>query len=191
MYKKYFKRAIDFSVALLTLIFAAIPLLGVALMVKLSSPGPVLFKQERFGLDSKPFMVYKFRSMRVGTPMMANHDIADIRSYITPFGYFMRKTSIDELPQLLNVIKGDMSFVGPRPLAIVDKEVLDLRREMGADKVRPGITGWAQIHGRNAISDIKKASYDAEYARNVSLRMDFDILLQTIVKVLQSDGIFQ
>lgn len=191
IYDNYVKRSIDFTVALVTLILVLIPLLMVALAVKLTSPGPVLFKQQRYGRYSRVFTVYKFRTMKVDAPETSNRKYADMKDYITPLGLFLRKFSIDELPQLLNVLKGDMSFVGPRPLAAVDQVVLDLRKASGADQVRPGITGLAQISGRNNITDRQKAAYDAEYAHQVSFCFDFKILVQTVTTVLKAENIFK
>ncbi|GHC22970.1 hypothetical protein GCM10008913_08500 [Leuconostoc lactis KCTC 3528 = DSM 20202] len=128
IYRRFLKRFLDTIVAITLGIVLIVPLFFVAILVKLTSKGPIFFKQERFGLNSKPFTLYKFRSMTDGAPVKANSEFNDITSYITPFGMFIRKTSIDELPQLLNIIKGDMSFIGPRPLAITDEKVLSLGR---------------------------------------------------------------
>lgn len=163
-YRNFLKRFLDTCVAIILGILLSWLLVIIAILVKLTSKGPVFFKQERFGLNSKPFTLYKFRSMTDGAPIKANSEFEDITSYVTPFGMFIRKTSIDELPQLLNIIKGDMSFIGPRPLAITDEKVLDLRKKSGADRVRPGISGLAQVNGRNNITDENKAAYDAKYA---------------------------
>ncbi|WP_234701656.1 sugar transferase [Leuconostoc lactis] len=159
--------------------------------VKLTSKGPVFFKQERFGLNSKPFTLYKFRSMTDGAPIKANAEFEDITSYVTPFGMLIRKTSIDELPQLLNIIKGDMSFIGPRPLARTDEKVLALRKKNGADQVRPGISGLAQVNGRNNITDENKAAYDAKYASRLSIQLDIVLIIETLVSVIKRDGIFK
>lgn len=185
LYRNYFKRLIDMLVAALVLIIGCIPMLIVAIIVKITSPGPVFFKQRRYGLNSEPFNMYKFRSMSERAPELANQNFADMDAYITPVGSFLRKTSIDELPQLINVFLGKMSLIGPRPLADTDRKVLDLRREFGADQVRPGITGLAQVNGRNNISDVEKAEYDTEYAQHVTARNDFAIVVQTIVKVVK------
>lgn len=189
LYRNYFKRLIDMLVAALVLIIGCIPMLIVAIIVKITSPGPVFFKQRRYGLNSEPFNMYKFRSMSERAPELANQNFADMDAYITPVGSFLRKTSIDELPQLINVFLGKMSLIGPRPLADTDRKVLDLRREFGADQVRPGITGLAQVNGRNNISDVEKAEYDTEYAQHVTARNDFAIVVQTIVKVVKQDDI--
>lgn len=129
--------------------------------------------------------------MTDGAPVKANSEFNDITSYITPFGMFIRKTSIDELPQLLNIIKGDMSFIGPRPLASTDERVLALRKKNGADQVRPGISGLAQVNGRNNITDENKAAYDAKYASQLSVQLDIVLIIETLVSVIKRDGIFK
>ncbi|MGX7041314.1 sugar transferase [Leuconostoc lactis] len=190
-YRKFLKRFLDFMVAITLGIVLIVPLFFVALLVKLTSKGPIFFKQERFGLNSKPFTLYKFRSMTNGAPVKANSEFKDIMSYITPFGMFIRKTSIDELPQLINIIKGDMSFIGPRPLASTDEEVIALRKKNGADQVRPGISGLAQVNGRNNITDENKAAYDAKYASRLSMRLDIVLIMETLISVIKRDGIFR
>lgn len=191
MYQYFWKRVVDFLAALISLLILIIPMVIVSVLIKLDSKGPVFFRQERYGLNSKPFMMYKFRSMEAGAPIKANHDFDDIQSHITKFGMFIRKTSIDELPQLWNVLKGDMSVIGPRALASTDQLVLDLRKQNGADHVRPGITGWAQVNGRNMISDEEKAAYDQSYARKICLKFDIKIFILTIASVLKREGIFK
>lgn len=190
-YRRFLKRFLDIIVTITLGSVLIGPLFFVAILVKLTSKGPVFFKQERFGLNSKPFTLYKFRSMTDGAPIKANSEFEDITSYVTPFGMFIRKTSIDELPQLLNILKGDMSFIGPRPLAITDEKVLTLRKSSGADQVRPGISGLAQVNGRNKLSDEDKAAYDAKYAALVSFRVDMLLTLETIVSVVKRDGVFK
>lgn len=190
-YRNFLKRFLDTIVAITLGIVLIVPLFFVAILVKLTSKGPVFFKQERFGLNSKPFTLYKFRSMTDGAPVKANSEFNDITSYITPFGMFIRKTSIDELPQLLNIIKGDMSFIGPRPLAITDEKVLALRKKSGADQVRPGISGLAQVNGRNNITDENKAAYDAKYASQVSFRLDVLLVFETGISVIKREGVFK
>ena len=190
-YTKFLKRFLDIIVAFTLGIVLIVPFFFVAILVKITSKGPVFFKQERFGLNSKPFTLYKFRSMTNGAPVKANSEFNDITSYITPFGMFIRKTSIDELPQLLNIIKGDMSFIGPRPLAITDEKVLFLRKKNGADQVRPGISGLAQVNGRNTITDEEKACYDGQYASNIYFWGDITLICRTLFSVLKKDGIFK
>lgn len=173
------------------LIILLIPLIIVGIIIKLTSEGPVLFIQERYGRNSKPFALYKFRSMTNKAPVKSNSEFEDITSYVTPFGMLIRKTSIDELPQLWNIIKGDMSFIGPRPLAKTDEKVLSLRKQNGADQVLPGISGLAQVNGRNNLSDEDKAIYDAKYAAHVSFRVDMLLTVETFVSVLKRDGVFK
>lgn len=191
LYKKVVKRVLDLLVAVPMAIILFIPLLVVGLIIKLTSKGPALFRQERYGMDSKPFLLYKFRSMTDEAPVKANSDFDDITSYVTPFGMVIRKTSIDELPQLWNIIKGDMSFIGPRPLAETDSKVLSLRKHNGADQVLPGISGLAQVNGRNLVIDKQKAAYDAEYARTICFGLDLHICVATIVSVVKREGVFK
>lgn len=190
-YRRFLKRFLDTGVAIILGVLLSWLLVIVAILVKLTSKGPIFFKQERFGLNSKPFTLYKFRSMTNGAPVKANSEFEDITNYVTPFGMFIRKISIDELPQLLNIIKGDMSFIGPRPLAITDEKVLILRKKSGADKVRPGISGLAQVNGRNNITDENKAAYDAKYANNQSIQLDTLLVIETIISVVKRENVFK
>lgn len=185
------KRILDLLLALPMLIILFLPLVVVGIIIKLTSKGPVLFKQERYGRNSKPFILYKFRSMTNKAPVKANSEFDDITSYVTPFGMIIRKTSVDELPQLWNIIKGDMSFIGPRPLAVTDQKVLSLRRHNGADQVLPGISGLAQVNGRNNLSDDDKAAYDAKYAACLNFRVDILLTVETFVSVIKRDGVFK
>ncbi|MCI2120658.1 sugar transferase [Leuconostoc mesenteroides] len=191
VYRKFVKRLLDLLLAIPMLIILLIPLIIVGIIIKLTSEGPLLFIQERYGRNSKPFALYKFRSMTNKAPVKANSEFDDISSYITPFGMFIRKTSIDELPQLWNIIKGDMSFIGPRPLAKTDEKVLSLRKQNGADQVLPGISGLAQVNGRNNLSDEDKAAYDAQYAKAVSVTLDFSIIITTIFIVMKRKDVFK
>ena len=190
LYRNVFKRLLDTIVAIIFGIVLIIPLFIVAILIKLTSKGPIFFKQERYGKNSVPFTLYKFRSMTDGAPVKANSEFSDIKSFVTPFGMFIRKTSIDELPQLINIIKGEMSFIGPRPLAITDEKVLRLRRQNGGDQVLPGISGLAQVNGRNKIEDFQKAFYDGKYAKNVSLISDFRLIFATFKAVIVREGNF-
>lgn len=191
LYKKIVKRILDLLLAVPMAIILFIPLLVIGLIIKFTSKGPALFRQERYGMNSKPFLLYKFRSMTDEAPVKANSDFDDITSYVTPFGMIIRKTSIDELPQLMNIIKGDMSFIGPRPLAKTDSKVLFLRKHNGADQVLPGISGLAQVNGRNNLSDDDKAAYDAKYAACLNFRVDILLIVETFVSVLKRDGVFK
>ncbi|MFT8673728.1 sugar transferase [Leuconostoc suionicum] len=191
VYRKFVKRLLDLLLAIPMLIILLIPLIIVGIIIKLTSEGPILFIQERYGRNSKPFALYKFRSMTNKAPVKSNSEFEDITSYVTPFGMFIRKTSVDELPQLWNIIKGDMSFIGPRPLAKTDEKVLSLRKQNGADQVLPGISGLAQVNGRNNLSDEDKAAYDAKYAAHLSFRVDMLLTVETFVSVLKRDGVFK
>lgn len=190
-YRDFFKRSFDIFLSLIALIIFAIPMLIIALWIKVDSPHEkVLFKQERIGIDNVPFTILKFRSMRDDAPhQMATENFENPEMYITSVGKILRKTSMDELPQLLNVLKGDMSIVGPRPLIPKEKYVLKLRDEYGANKILPGITGLAQVHGRDQVTDENKASYDGKYALNVSLLLDASIILKTVSDVVRSRGV--
>ena len=190
-YRDFFKRGFDIFFSLIAIIILAIPMTIIALLIKIDSPHEkVLFKQERIGINNVPFTILKFRSMRDDAPhQMATENFENPEVYITPVGKILRKASLDELPQLINVLKGDMSIVGPRPLIPKEKYVLKLRDEYGANKILPGITGLAQVHGRDEITDENKAAYDGKYALNMSLFLDISIIFKTIFDVLQSRGI--
>lgn len=160
------------------------------LAISADSSGKVIFKQKRAGLYGKPFTFYKFRTMLPGAPRdVATADLFQAHRYITPVGRFLRQTSLDELPQLFNVLKGDMSFVGPRPVVLTERHLLELRRRWGADRVRPGITGLAQIRGRDQVPYRRKALYDRYYARHLSPWLDGKILWVTVRYVLKREGI--
>lgn len=190
-YRDFFKRGFDIFFSLVAIIILAIPMMIIALWIKIDSPHEkVLFKQERIGINNIPFTILKFRSMRDDAPhQMATENFENPEVYITRVGKILRKTSMDELPQLLNVLKGDMSIVGPRPLIPKEKYVLKLRDEYGANKILPGITGLAQVHGRDQVTDENKASYDGKYALNVSLLLDASIIMKTVSDVVRSRGV--
>lgn len=190
-YRDFFKRGFDIFFSLIAIIILAIPMMIIALWIKIDSPHEkVLFKQERIGINNVPFTILKFRSMRDDAPhQMATENFENPEMYITRVGKILRKTSLDELPQLLNVLKGDMSIVGPRPLIPKEKYVLKLRDEYGANKILPGITGLAQVHGRDQVTDENKASYDGKYALNVSLLLDASIMVKTVSDVIRSRGV--
>lgn len=190
-YRDFFKRGFDIFFSLIAIIILAIPMMIIALWIKVDSPHEkVLFKQERIGINNVPFTILKFRSMRDDAPhQMATENFENPEIYITRVGKILRKTSMDELPQLFNVLKGDMSIVGPRPLIPKEKYVLKLRDEYGANKILPGITGLAQVHGRDQVTDENKASYDGKYALNVSLLLDASIILKTVSDVVRSRGV--
>ena len=183
------KRLIDIVGSLCGIILLSPLFLIVAILIKLDSKGPVIFKQTRIGKDSKPFNIYKFRSMKVETPNLSTEEFKNASDFTTRVGKFIRKTSIDELPQLVNILKGDMSIVGPRP--VIDKEVrlLELRKECKVDSILPGITGLAQINGRDHVDDYQKVKYDFEYLVKRNLVLDITIIINTILKVIKSEGI--
>ncbi len=180
------KYAFDFLFALLALMVLGIPMLLVALLLKLTSPRePVLFRHERVGKDEKLFTLTKFRSMKSSAPKyMAAGWFENSEEYITRLGRFLRTTSLDELPQLFQVLSGKMSLIGPRPLIPQEETVHSLRNSAGVYQLRPGITGWAQVNGRDLVKDEDKAAYDQEYLENVSLAMDWKIFWMTVKKVL-------
>ena len=187
----FVKRASDILVSLLVATLGFLPMLVIAVLIKLDSEGPVIFKQERLGKDGKPFTMYKFRSMRLQTVEdEAKGWTVKNDPRVTGIGKFMRKTSIDELPQLINILKGDMSFVGPRPLIPQETEIRELREKYNVFSVRPGITGWAQVNGRNSITWEDKFRYDVWYVRNISFILDVKILFKTAVTVLKRDNVY-
>lgn len=189
MYNTIGKRTLDIFIASFALIVFALPMAVVALWVKLDSRGPVFFKQLRFGKDQTPFTVYKFRTMSVDAPSnVATNSFKNAGSFITGSGKIMRKLSLDELPQLLNVLKGDMSIVGPRPVVLRETRLIELREQVDANSVKPGITGWAQVHGRDELSDALKSRMDGEYVRNFGLKMDVKCILLTAFAVLAIKG---
>ena len=192
MYERYFKRVLDVILSLLALIVLSPVMLIVAILIKLDSPGPVFFKQKRFGKDRSFFYIYKFRSMRTDTPKDVPTDaLQGANSFITPLGNVLRKTSMDELPQLWNILKGDMSLIGPRPALWNQDDLMALRDKYGASMIRPGLSGWAQVNGRDAIELEQKARCDGEYANNVSFWFDVKCLWMTFVKVIRREDIVE
>ena len=186
----FVKRGADVVLSLLALICLSPVYLLVALAVKLTSPGPVLFRQKRVGRGGRLFTIYKFRTMRTDTPRdTATHLLQDPSRYITRVGAFLRRSSLDELPQFFNVLKGDMSIVGPRPALYNQDDLIAAREKAGVDAVRPGITGLAQINGRDELPIPVKVRYDREYVENLSLKMDARCFFGTIVSVLRAEGV--
>ena len=183
------KRLFDLSVGCVAAIVLALPIVLVALLVRLTSPGPALYWSDRVGRDNRIFQMPKFRSMRVGTPAVATHLLADPKAHLTPIGSFLRKSSLDELPQLWSILKGDMSFVGPRPALFNQDDLIALRTECGVHELVPGLTGWAQVNGRDELPIPEKVKLDAEYLQRKSLVFDIHILWLTFVKVLRRDGV--
>lgn len=183
------KRIFDFTVSLLLIIILFPLLLIIGIVIAADSGRPVIYRQYRVGKDNKLFFIYKFRTMNTNTPIAATGELAGAENYITRSGRFLRKTSLDELPQLFNVLAGDMSFVGPRPLIPEEKEIRNLRREYGVYSVRPGITGLAQVNGRDKLTDKEKALFDKEYVDKQSFLLDIKILFKTVMVVLKRENI--
>ena len=192
IYPRFVKRGIDIVLSLAGLIVLAIPMLVFSLIVKLDSPGPVLFWQKRIGIHKKPFMMPKFRTMYTNTPAnMPTHLLSDPKRWITRSGVWFRKLSIDELPQIFCILSGKMSIVGPRPALWNQDDLIAERDKYGANDVRPGLTGWAQINGRDELEIPVKARFDGEYVRNLSFLFDCKCFFGTIFKVLRHDGVVE
>ncbi|BEP66676.1 MULTISPECIES: sugar transferase [unclassified Variovorax] len=183
------KRLFDFFLALCAGAVLLLPVVIVAVAVRFTSRGPALYWSERIGRDNRIFKMPKFRSMRVGTPAVATHLLSDPSMYLTPIGSFLRKSSLDELPQLWSILVGDMSFVGPRPALFNQQDLIDLRTRNGVHALVPGLTGWAQINGRDELPIPAKVQLDVEYLRRRSLWFDIHILWLTFVKVLRREGV--
>jgi O-antigen biosynthesis protein WbqP len=183
------KRLFDLLLALCAALVLALPVALTALAVRLTSPGPALYWSDRVGRANQIFRMPKFRSMRVGTPAVATHLLTNAISHLTPIGGFLRKSSLDELPQLWSILVGDMSFVGPRPALFNQHDLIELRTAEGVHELIPGLTGWAQVNGRDELPIPDKVALDAEYLRRQSLGFDLRILWMTFVKVLRRDGV--
>jgi O-antigen biosynthesis protein WbqP len=183
------KRLFDLCLALIASLILVFPFLFVWLMVRLTSEGPALYWSDRVGCRNVIFKMPKFRSMRVGTPAVATHLLNNPQQFLTPIGSFLRKSSLDELPQLLSIIKGDMSFVGPRPALFNQYDLIALRTQHGVDALLPGLTGWAQINGRDELPLPDKVNLDVAYMQRQSFWFDLQIIVLTFVKVLRRDGI--
>ncbi|BBK63235.1 MAG: sugar transferase [Thomasclavelia ramosa] len=192
MYKNCLKRVIDFLLSLIGIVVLSPVLLVLAIIIKVTSPGPVLFKQERMGKDNVRFKIFKFRSMRIDTPKdVPTHMLSNPDQYITSVGKFMRKTSLDELPQLFNILKGDMAVIGPRPSLPNQYDLNELRDKNGASSIKPGLTGLAQISGRDELEIDVKAALDGEYVKKMSFLFDCKCFLGTITSVLKHDGVVE
>lgn len=183
------KRALDALLAAAALLVLAIPIALVAVAVKLTSRGPALYWSERIGRDNRTFRMPKFRSMRVDTPVVATHLLESPDRWLTPIGSFLRRSSLDELPQLWSILVGDMSIVGPRPALFNQHDLIELRTQRGVHRLRPGLTGWAQINGRDEIPIPQKVAYDTWYLEHRSLALDLRIVLLTAVKVVRKEGV--
>jgi O-antigen biosynthesis protein WbqP len=183
------KRVFDLVLALIATSLLIIPIVVVAVLVKLTSKGPALYWSDRVGMHNTIFKMPKFRSMKVETPAVATHLLVDPSCVLTPVGDFLRRSSLDELPQLWCILKGDMSFVGPRPALFNQDDLIALRTEKGVDKVLPGLTGWAQVNGRDELPIPEKVVLDVEYMERQSLWLDMRILWLTVLKVVRRDGV--
>lgn len=183
------KRVFDLAVAVFAAVILLIPIMLVAALVRITSKGPVLYWSDRVGRNNQIFKMPKFRSMQVGTPAVATHLLSNPDAYLTPVGSFLRKSSLDELPQLWSILKGDMSFVGPRPALFNQHDLMDLRTSAGVHRLTPGLTGWAQINGRDELPIPQKVALDIEYMRRKSLFFDIRIIFLTALKVLARDNV--
>jgi O-antigen biosynthesis protein WbqP len=183
------KRFFDLAMSVIFLILLSIPMLLVALLVKTTSSGSILYWSDRVGKDNEIFRMPKFRSMRIDTPEVATHLMINPDQFLSPIGGFLRRTSLDEFPQLLSILKGDMSLVGPRPALFNQNNLITLRKDKGIDQLVPGLTGWAQVNGRDQLLIPQKVLLDAEYLQRQSFWFDLKILWMTFVKVVKSDSV--
>lgn len=183
------KRLFDLALALVAAVLIALPIAITALVVRLTSPGPALYWSDRVGRYNRIFKMPKFRSMRIDTPAVATHLLQNPEQWLTPIGSFLRKSSLDELPQLWSILKGDMSFVGPRPALFNQDDLIALRTEKSVHELLPGLTGWAQVNGRDELPIPQKVQLDVEYLERRSLLFDIKILWMTALKVLAKDGV--
>ena len=192
MYKRYIKRLLAVVLSAAGILCLGWLLILLCLAIKIDSPGPVLFKQKRVGIHKTYFEILKFRTMRIDTPKdMPTHLLADPEQYITRVGKFLRKTNLDELPQLFNILAGDMAVIGPRPALWNQYDLIEERDKYGANDVRPGLTGWAQINGRDELPIDVKARFDGEYVEKMSFAFDCKCFFDTIVSVLKHDGVVE
>ena len=183
------KRIFDLCLVVPAALALVLPIAAIAVLVRITSPGPALYWSDRVGRHNHIFRMPKFRSMRIGTPAVATHLLQDPDAWLTPIGAFLRKTSLDELPQLWSILAGNMSIVGPRPALFTQADLSALRTERGVDELVPGLTGWAQVNGRDELPIPQKVELDVEYLRRRSLLFDLRIVWLTVVKVLRRDGV--
>lgn len=192
MYERVWKRPLDIILSAMALVVSSPWILILIILIKLDSEGPVLFKQKRVGINKSYFTLYKFRTMRVDAPKNTpTHLLEDPNAYITKTGHFLRKTSLDELPQLINILSGEMSLIGPRPALWNQDDLVVERDKYRVNRIRPGLTGWAQINGRDELSINAKARLDGEYVNELSFAMDMRCLIGTVKSVLKSDGVVE
>lgn len=183
------KRLLDILLAIWALALLALPIAVIALLVRLTSPGPAIYWSDRVGRHNRIFRMPKFRTMRIGTPAVATHLLSDPQAWLTPMGALLRKTSLDELPQLWSILRGDMSFVGPRPALFNQHDLIELRTRHGVHELTPGLTGWAQINGRDELPIPDKVRFDVEYLQRRSLPFDLLIIWRTFARVLRREGV--
>lgn len=192
MYNIFFKRLVDLALSTIGIIVLAIPMGVIAVIIKITDPGPVLFKQKRIGIHKSYFELYKFRSMKMSTPRdCPTHLLENPEQYITKIGKFLRKSSLDELPQLFNIWSGNMSVIGPRPALWNQDDLIAERDKYGANDIKPGLTGWAQINGRDELEIPVKAKLDGEYVAKMGFAFDCKCFFGTIISVLKSDGVVE
>lgn len=192
MYKKFIKRWLGAAIALLGILCFSWLYVIIAIAILVDDPGPILFKQDRVGIHKTHFKILKFRTMKMDTPHdVPTHLLKNPDQYITRVGKFLRKTSLDEIPQLFNIVKGDMSIVAPRPALFSQEDLLEARDQYGANDIRPGLTGWAQINGRDELEIAEKARLDGEYVQNISFLFDCKCFFGTFLKVLRHDGVVE
>ena len=192
MYRRFLKRVLDLLLSLIGILLTGIPMLVIAAVIRHEDPGPAVFRQRRFGIHRTFFTLYKFRSMKLSTPHdVPTHPLENPEQYLLKSGAFLRKYSLDELPQLLNILKGDMSVIGPRPALWNQEDLIAEREKYGANDVKPGLTGWAQINGRDELEIPVKARYDGEYAEKLSFSFDCRCFFGTFLKVLRHEGVVE
>lgn len=189
MYRHFFKRLIDIVLSFIAIAILLIPIAIISLIILITDPGPIFFAQKRFGKDKKFFKILKFRTMKVDTPDVPTHKLKNPNQYVTSIGKILRKLSLDELPQIFNIFIGQMSFIGPRPALWNQEDLIKLRDKYHANDVRPGLSGWAQINGRDDVSQKVKAKLDGEYIKNLSFLFDCKCFFGTFAKVFKSEGV--
>ena len=191
MYKHFFKRLIDIIISIIAIVFLFIPILIIAVVIIVTDPGPVFFRQKRFGRNKKFFQILKFRTMKVDTPDLPTDKLKNPEQYVTKIGRILRKTSLDEVPQIFNIFVGQMSFIGPRPALWNQEKLIRMRDKVHANDVRPGLSGWAQINGRDDIPEKRKAELDGEYVEKMSFVFDCKCVFGTFMKALKGEGVEQ
>lgn len=189
MYRHFFKRVLDIVLSFTAIVILFVPMLIIALLIFVTNPGPIFFRQKRFGRNKKFFKIIKFRTMKVGTPDLPTDKLKNPEQYVTKIGKVLRKTSLDEVPQIFNIFVGHMSFIGPRPALWNQNDLVKLRDKAHANDVRPGLSGWAQINGRDDINEQKKVKYDSEYVQRLSFFFDCKCFFGSFIKAFRGDGV--